>query len=251
MAIAEIRRSLQAFDEITADLHRVGLSDEAYNLKEELRPIVECDPSKFRLTAIGKQNSGKSTLLNVLCSFFKDEKFKTSDYIVTRKNEEYFDKGSNTIFVDTPGLDANQEDDREANRSLKTGVVLFLHSCRTGELDSLECKSLQRLVQEFDQPQRQIAVLCSQTGGTGNGVKEVLDRVRAQAREIVGNEVTVIAMDSIEYKYGRLENDERLIRHSHIPEVEAWIEKARKVLNKLETNSGPDGQKCCLRLRER
>jgi energy-coupling factor transporter ATP-binding protein EcfA2 len=227
-----MNEQLLQFNEIARFLRKVKLPDVARKLEEELRPIVECDLSKFRITVIGKQNSGKSTLLNVLCGFFDREHFPTGDRIVTKKIDEF--EYNDMVFVDTPGLDATQEDEDEANTVLKNGAALFLHSCLTGELDGEECKSLERLVREFDQPQRQIAVLCSKIGDAGGDVGEVIDRVRVQAREIVGDELTFIAIDSIEYRHGCLESEARLVKHSHISEVKDWIETARKVPNKLE-----------------
>jgi GTPase SAR1 family protein len=227
-------QSLREFDEITAILRQAGLPDEARALKEELRPIVEeYNSSEFRVTVLGKQNSGKSTLLNVLCDHFNDEIFPTGDRIVTKKKQ--IEKHHGTVFVDTPGLDASDEDDEEAGKALKTGAVLFLHSCLTRELDRQECESLKRLVQEFDQPERQIVVLCSKMGEEINDIDAVVDMVRTQARQIVGDEVAFIPIDSIEYKIGNTDKKEHLIKHSHVTEVSAWIEDARKVPNRLET----------------
>ncbi|MDR1885780.1 MAG: 50S ribosome-binding GTPase, partial [Synergistaceae bacterium] len=54
------------FNWIESQLKKIGLSDEAAKWGS-FRAILDVDFSKFRLIAVGRQNSGKSTLLNTLC----------------------------------------------------------------------------------------------------------------------------------------------------------------------------------------
>ncbi|HMY00844.1 MAG TPA: 50S ribosome-binding GTPase, partial [Agitococcus sp.] len=58
-----------------------------------------------RIAVFGKYNHGKSTLLNAVIG--KEGVFKASDARETVKNQEFFDKDRNIIWVDTPGLDAD------------------------------------------------------------------------------------------------------------------------------------------------
>ena len=106
---------------------------------EELRALAS-RPSELQVAVYGKYNHGKSSLLNALV---KKDIFKTADIRETIEIQSYTQK--NITWIDTPGLDAdvNEDDDNKANELLSTSdVLLFVHSVNEGELDNKEVEFL-------------------------------------------------------------------------------------------------------------
>lgn len=96
----------------------------------------------LRVVALGIVNSGKSSLLSALA----DEKdlFPSGDVPrVTRKIQQETRGG--LLLVDTPGLDAPDEDVELAFQSATSAdIVLWCHSLRMGELRPTELSALRR-----------------------------------------------------------------------------------------------------------
>jgi small GTP-binding protein len=102
-----------------------------------LRNIINAPNSPFKIIVFGKYNHGKSTFLNAWLE--KEGLFKTGDTVITKKIQSHLDKKNNIIWVDTPGLDATERDDKLANEEIKDAdVILLVHDAVSGELDNKE-----------------------------------------------------------------------------------------------------------------
>ena len=91
------------------------------------------DAERINVINAGRMNHGKSSLLN---SIMDSDVFKVNDVreTVVNRRELYRD----SIFLtDTPGLEADAEDDSEAfNVYSNANFILFVHTLRIGELHS-------------------------------------------------------------------------------------------------------------------
>lgn len=115
-------------EEIKSEFDRLALR------KQNVKPTI---------VAYGLMNAGKSYLMNMLTKHVEDEFFKTNDIRETVVSAAY--ETAHCIYVDTPGLDATDEDDAEAQHGAREGdIVLFVHQPQ-GELDATELTFLQAL----------------------------------------------------------------------------------------------------------
>lgn len=95
------------------------------------------------IVAYGLMNAGKSFLMNMLTEHVEQEFFKTNDVRETVVNARF--QGAECDFLDTPGLDANDADDLQAQRGAREGdIVLFVHQPQ-GELEAIELACLAAL----------------------------------------------------------------------------------------------------------
>lgn len=102
-----------------------------------LKNIINTPNSPFKIIVFGKYNHGKSTFLNAWLE--KDGLFKTGNTVVTKKIQSHLDEKNNIIWIDTPGLDATEQDDKLANEEIKDAdVILLVHDAVSGELDNKE-----------------------------------------------------------------------------------------------------------------
>lgn len=84
-----------------------------------------------RIAATGVLKAGKSTMMNCLTGDFENWHFAVD--IVRKTVKEQCFELDGYLFVDTPGLDANEQDSAAALNSLKTAdVILFCHNINTG-----------------------------------------------------------------------------------------------------------------------
>jgi tRNA U34 5-carboxymethylaminomethyl modifying GTPase MnmE/TrmE len=231
-----ITQKRQAFDRIKADLKKLGIP-EAVKKWASLEPLLDADLSKFRAIAVGRHNTGKSTLLNVLCDRFNDEWFKTADVIETTMVKEAEYRG--VVYVDTPGLGTTRLDDdlKSLGISLSASVVLFVHSCLSGELDKEELEILKRLAVERDNPAWQILILCTKKRNVRSkkDVEDIVAKVREQTKLFSsGKDIEVIGVDSLDYGEGTREKEPSLIDASNISRVKQWVKERRCMKNPTE-----------------
>lgn len=94
-----------------------------------------------KITCAGIYNSGKSSVLNVLTG---GEHFKVGDIPTTATIDEFEYNGR--IYVDTPGLNANNFDNETARKAFKDAdVILFISNMRSGGLNAAEADYLKQL----------------------------------------------------------------------------------------------------------
>jgi len=90
----------------------------------------------LNIVVFGKYNHGKSSLLNAL---IKQDIFKAEDVRCTIKTQHFNDTEQGITRTDTPGIDADENDDQIAESAIKNAdIVLFIHDVISGELDKKE-----------------------------------------------------------------------------------------------------------------
>lgn len=94
----------------------------------------------------GFMNSGKSSLFN---NILEKEVFEVKDIRCTREAKKEHLK-DNIYLVDTPGLEADEEDDKEAIKNYREAdLIIFVHSVSTGGLRRKEIVKIEQIANIF------------------------------------------------------------------------------------------------------
>lgn len=111
-----------------------------------------------RIAVCGLMNAGKSALLNGLTGNLENEFFETKAVRATTQVQELEHGGR--VYLDTPGIDACDEDDRQAWLGLANAdVILFVHNLRTGTLEEIETTFLRELKRRRPDLERHLLVV--------------------------------------------------------------------------------------------
>jgi GTPase Era involved in 16S rRNA processing len=151
--------------------------DELLSGEEESTPAI---------VAYGMMNAGKSYLLNMLTGHVEQEFFRTNDIRETVDVARFEDAGC--AWVDTPGLDADEEDDRRAQQGVQAAdIVLFVHQPQ-GELEAKEVAFLGQLRASLDAfAASNIVVVLSKADKEAVGkLGQVEQRIAQQCMELLG-----------------------------------------------------------------
>ena len=103
---------------------------------------IEQEVKAVHIVNAGNMNHGKSSLFNSLldCIHFAEEDIRTTvvaDKVLWQDN---------VYLVDTPGLDAEDTDDKEAYKAYpRANVIIFVHTLGTGELHANELAAINKI----------------------------------------------------------------------------------------------------------
>lgn len=207
---------------------------------QELKSLHENISSTPKVVVCGLLKAGKSSLLNALTNNFNTEYFETSSARATTKIKALEINGF--IYIDTPGIDANKEDDEEAWRGLvDADLILFVHNLREGSLIESENQFLEVLNKKQHNLSHKLIIVFSNKDN-------ILEQKQGQVSDSLYKEISgiinrvndcknYILVSSSEYKIGKLENEEELINISGILKLKELIQEKidRKILT-LERN---------------
>lgn len=126
-------------------------------LRTELEEAKSLGPAP-RIAVCGLMNAGKSALLNGLTGHIETEVFETKEIRATTQLQALEHEGR--LYVDTPGIDACDEDDRLAWLGLANAdVILFVHNLRTATLEQIETAFLCELKRRRPDLERHLVVV--------------------------------------------------------------------------------------------
>jgi len=193
------------------------------------------------VTCMGLYNHGKSSLLNALTKSIEEETFKTADVRETSENKalEYED----ITYVDTPGLNAQEYDDKRVMDAVKeSDMNLFVHKVTTGEFTEVEIKFLENVKKHWENPmiflERTIFVISQMDEAQSEeDVQNTITKMKQQLMTIFeikkGNVFSnmfgkkqpfeMIAVSSKRYLDGKRNNKELLVKRSNINLLEEII----------------------------
>lgn len=203
------------------------LSEEDMKTLYSLQSAVKTDTTT--VTCMGLYNHGKSTLLNTLIKDFEHKTFKTADIRETSANK-VVEHGS-IIFVDTPGLNYNEHDDKRVMDAAKeSDINLFVHTITTGEFNEDEIEFLHKVKQHWENPQefidRTIFVLSRiDKAESEDDITNTEAKILSQIDNIFSCTATIIPVSAQRYSKGSLEEKKLLVEKSNIEVLEKMIDE--------------------------
>ena len=188
------------------------------------------------IVCTGIYNAGKSTLLNSLAG---KEIFPTGDIPTTKKSAQA--EFSGAVYIDTPGLNAMEDDDRETQAAYETAdFILFVANAQNGGVSAAEAMWLQKLKERYGSlQQRLIFALTHSAQVDPEQLPGIRDKVCGNLSKAVGfAPEKILCVDSIAYQDGVADNELLLIENSGIPQLQAYLSEcvaaARETLQKAQ-----------------
>lgn len=188
------------------------------NEKEKLQAERKARKKSVIVNA-GLLKAGKSTLFNALAG---KEVFASDVVRATRENskielEEYF-------LMDTPGLDAQDEDTQMALMGYEEAdCIIFVHNIQEGELNQVEIDSIRQISNLFGDDNiffESAILVLTHKDQIDNQYEDIKKRIDEQCESIFKNHFRKsFCVDSNGYRKGVAENKELLKQESGIPEL--------------------------------
>lgn len=186
-----------------------------------------------RVVVCGMLKAGKSTLLNSLFDDPTNQHFPTARTRKTRENQSEILNGIR--FIDTPGLDYNSDDTKEAqNAYTGADLLLFVHD-GSKELEEIQLKFLKQL-QEIhpDLSQKMIFVITSKLE-SGNKLDALRANILEKIMQRCGFSPDIFAVENNSYRSQK----EKIKASSGIYELRTAIENfCHKINDNLENSRG-------------
>lgn len=204
--------------------------------KKNLSQIID-DKRYVKIAVAGRMNHGKSSLLN---SLIGDNIFKVQDIRETITNSRY-ELFEDVLLVDTPGLDANINDDAIANVAYESSnIILFVHNYNVGDFHKGELEALKRIA-DFHNSEafgdRFILVLTGKDAVTDQNDRELIKlKLLKDIKQFCGlQNFPIFEVSNTTFMKGKSENKEKLIIYSGIPTLLEYITSKIEELKPLRT----------------
>lgn len=184
---------------------------------EQVKNLSSCrENEKPTIVAYGLMNAGKSFLLNMLTQHIDQEFFKTNDVRETAEIKQF--ESEHYIYLDTPGLDANDSDDFQATRGVsQADVVLFLHQPQ-GALEANEVSFLKGLKKSFSYCAESniILILSKIEKEDQDKIDQIEIEIRRQCLTEIGFSPNIFQVSNKRYQAGMIRHKDGLVNQSHI-----------------------------------
>ena len=195
-----------------------------------------------KISCIGMQNAGKSTLLDALIGDYDKKIFPVSDIRETSTVKEFEYNG--ILYVDTPGLGYDEKDDKVVyDFIINSDINLFVHNTE-GELIKTEVDFLKKIQENWENVEdfinKTIFVISRKDYVEVSDLKKLEERISKQIEDIFNIGAKIVSVSSKDYIEGKQEDEEELIESSNIYLLEKEIKKidldldARKYKLKFE-----------------
>ena len=181
--------------------------------------------SKKIIVNAGLLKAGKSSLLNALTG---ENQFATNVIRATVENQ--WVETDEYILLDTPGLDATDEDTGVALKGYEDAdIILFVHNVQEGEFTQTEIDSIRQIAALFGEPsyffQNSVLVLTHKDQDEEH-IEESKTKIQEQCAEIFGTTFAqVCCVDSVGYMKGLTENKKLLMQDSGIDDLKAAVKE--------------------------
>lgn len=195
-----------------------------------------------KISCIGMQNAGKSTLLDALIGDYDKKIFPVSDIRETSTVKEFEYNG--ILYVDTPGLGYDEKDYKVVyDFIINSDINLFVHNTE-GELIKTEVDFLKKIQENWENVEdfinKTIFVISRKDYVEVSDLKRLEERISKQIEDIFNIGAKIVSVSSKDYIEGKQEDEEELIESSNIYLLEKEIKKidldldARKYKLKFE-----------------
>ena len=204
--------------------------------KKSLSQIID-DKRYVKIAVAGRMNHGKSSLLN---SLIGDDIFNVQDIRETTTNSRY-ELFEDVLLVDTPGLDANINDDAIANVAYESSnIILFVHNYNVGDFHKGELEALKRIANFHNSEafsDRFILVLTGKDAVTDQNDRELIKlKLLKDIKQFCGlQNFPTFEVSNTTFMKGKSENKEKLIVYSGIPTLLEYITSKIEELKPLRT----------------
>lgn len=180
-----------------------------------------------KISCIGMQNAGKSTLLDALIGDYDKKIFPVSDIRETSTVKEFEYNG--ILYVDTPGLGYDEKDDKVVyDFIINSDINLFVHNTE-GELIKTEVDFLKKIQENWknveDFINKTIFVISRKDYVEVSDLKRLEERISKQIEDIFNIGAKIVSVSSKDYIEGKQEDEEELIESSNIYLLEKEIKK--------------------------
>lgn len=237
ISTSEKRQIYEKYDD-TNDINplEVDLDTILNQYKKNLSKIID-DKRYVKIAVAGRMNHGKSSLLN---SLIGDNIFKVQDIRETTANSRY-ELFEDVLLVDTPGLDANINDDAIANVAYESSnIILFVHNYNVGDFHKGELEALKRIA-DFHNSEafsdRFILVLTGKDAVIDQNDRELIKlKLLKDIKQFCGlQNFPTFEVSNTTFMKGKSENKEKLIVYSGIPTLLEYITSKIENLKPLRT----------------
>ena len=197
-----------------------------------LKRIIEKHGSKPNIINAGLLKAGKSSLFNALAG---KEEFETGVVRTTVSNKNI--EMEKYILIDTPGFDANEQDDKTAFEGYKTAdLIIFVHNVMEGELNKLEAEQIDKISKLYssheDFFEASILVLSFNDQVENGNTENTLSIISKQMEELFNCKFKkCVAISSSLYMKGFNENKNALIKISNLSELQNLINESIENIN--------------------
>ncbi|MDE7316123.1 MAG: 50S ribosome-binding GTPase [Helicobacter sp.] len=186
--------------------------------------------SLSNVVVIGIMNHGKSTMLNALIGDKDDSTFKVADKRETKEIQREVRDG--ICWTDTPGFDADEDDDNKALAGIKhLKIGLFVHKASTGELHANEVEVLHKLANKREEAfLENTCIVLNDDISDDEKLEILLDRIDAQLKDVLGQKLEIFPCNPKSYQKGLREHKKILEGKSGIAELRNWIKNQCQIL---------------------
>lgn len=169
----------------------------------------------------GLFSSGKSQLFNALIDRTEDERFPVGTIPTTKIGDR--ERFSDRIeLIDTPGIDANSEDDEMAFKMLvESDIILVTHNVKTGMLGRAEYEWIRSIASGMPEEERtkRIIFVATWIDAITDEVdyKKTIEEIKRQLFDATGVELIFWEVSSKRYYSAKKKNNDVLEKKSNIP----------------------------------
>ena len=227
--IISILENLSSIDVVDKNLLNSAISYSKEWLEIKQRPARE----KARVVCAGIYNAGKSSLLNALIG---ENVFDIGDVPTTKAINTY--ENDMAVFVDTPGLNANEMDDSIAKSAYKdANMVIFVSNIQNGGLNAAEARHLSHLIDIMggkDIASENIIFVLSNLHQVGSlSIDKIKSTYEIHIERTLGIKPNIIfEYDVTTYFTGMKNDNDQLIKESKLSELRIYIDHRIKLYSK-------------------
>ena len=175
----------------------------------------------------GLVNSGKSSLFNALLDAFETERFPVGAVRTTMHGDR--ERLNDWVeIIDTPGIDATDEDDETAFHTLmEADLIVVTHNIKTGPLNRSEYEWLRRIangVAKTDR-ERRITFICTwiDERDREDGYLGITAEVKRQVTEAMEGEIPFWEVSAKRYSTAHRKGIEAMAAASKIPVLKDFL----------------------------